>query len=191
MQMQLLKLKKSVLQVGLLLAVICFGLGAEAATTKEEYAVKAALVYNFARFSQWPEEAFKYEQAPLRVVVYGDKSLDLAFSAIEGTMVGEHPIEVIHVEKPEDLPHCHLLFLAKTERDDWPKIMAILGERAVLTVGEMNGFIDSGGVLNLHLDKSKINFEVNLDQAKSNNIIISSRILKLASSVINTSEGRE
>lgn len=169
----------------ILLVSVLFVSGATAGSIKDEYSVKAALVYNFARFCEWPEDVFDNDQSILRVVIYGDRGLEDIFSKIDGMKVGERQIEVVLVDTPEKIPHCQILFLAKTERNDWPQVMSVLGENSVLTVGEMNGFVESGGVMNLHLDKNKISFEVNLGQAKAKNIFISSRILKLASSVVN------
>ncbi len=188
MRTRLTNQKSSFIHVIILMVAILCVSGATGGTLKDEYTVKAALVYNFARFCEWPEEAFEEDQSTLRVVVYGDLGLESIFSAINGMQVGERRIEVVQAETPEKIPPCQLLFLAKTERDDWPQIVALLGDSPVLTVGEMNGFLESAGVMNLHLINSKVSFEVNLDQARINNIVISSRILKLASSVINKRE---
>ena len=184
MSMRLSSLKPSFLHFTMVMVFILCVSGATAGTLKDEYKVKAALVYNFARFCEWPDEAFEDDPSILRVVIYGDKGLKPIFETINGMQVGERQIEVLLAETPESIPRCHLLFLAKTERDDWPQIVAVLGEDSVLTVGEMNGFIESAGVLNLHLIDNKVSFDVNLDQARINNIVISSRILKLASSVV-------
>ncbi len=189
--MQLYKIKPPTLLISLLvLAVFCFS-GALAGSLQEEYTVKVALVFNFARFSEWPEQDLNDDEDVLRVVIYGDKGLESVFSSIEGMQVGERKIQIIMVENHENIPDCHLLFLAKTERDDWPQILAILQDKAVLTVGEMNGFIESGGIMNFTLDNNKIGFEVNLDQARKKNIVISSRILKLATSVIQDKEAKK
>ena len=184
MKIRLLSPKLSFLSIFMLLVAVLCGVGSSAAPLKDEYKVKVALVYNFARFCEWPDGAFENDQSNLRVVVYGDRSLEPIFFALDGMQVGERRIEVFLAETPDNIPQCHLLFLAKTERDDWPQIVAVLGKAPVLTVGEMNGFLESSGVLNLHLNKNKVSFEVNLDQARVNNIDISSRILKLASSVV-------
>ena len=188
MRMRLNSLKPFHLNLCMLVFISLWGSAANADSLKDEYAVKAALVYNFARFCEWPEGAFDDNPSTLRVVVYGDKGLEPIFSGIDGLKVADRTIEIVLAETPESIPPCQLLFLAKTERDDWPQIMAVLGDSAVLTVGEMNGFLESGGAMNLHLVKNKISFEVNLDKVRANNLVISSRILKLASAVIREKE---
>ena len=150
----------------------------------QEYAVKAALVYNFARFTEWPADAFNDADEPLRIVVYGHKDLASTFASIDGKLAAGRRIEVVFANRVGDVAGCHMLFLAKDKGDMWPQVLKVLTFDPVLTIGEMNGFLESGGTMNLHLDHSKIRFEVNLTEAKKRGIHISSRILKLASLVI-------
>ncbi len=176
--------------VGMLCAVIPAGVALAADATREEYSVKVALIYNFIRFTEWPAESFVQDQNVLQIMIYADESLLSVFDSIDGTIVGEHKIAVTLAEKPKDVRGCHLLFLPKTERDQWSQIKAALGQKSVLTVGEMNGFLESGGVINLHMADNKIRFQVDLDHAQSRNLMISSRILKFASSVVREEGGR-
>ena len=142
------------------------------------------MIYNFARFTEWPSDAFADEDEPLRLVVYGDQDLADAFAGLNGKRVAGHKIQVERTDEPGQTADCHLLFLARTERDDWPLVRAALAHAPVLTIGEMNGFLESGGVMNLHLVKNKIRFQVNLTNMRSQDMKISSRILKLASEII-------
>lgn len=154
----------------------------------EEYAVKAALVYNFVRFTEWPADVCPPESAELRIVYYGDEALSTAFATIDGKRVADRTIKVERGTEPEDSIGCQLVFLAKTEREQWPRIMAVVAGKPVLSIGEMNGFMESGGMVNLHLARSKIRFQVNLDNVKGNGLQISSQILKLATTVIEKGE---
>lgn len=174
--------------LALALAAALFAVPAHAGdSVTAEYTVKAALVYNFARFSEWPEGAGGRDSDILRVVYFGDENLKAAFATIDGLTVADRRIQVRYASKPEDAVGCQLLFLAKTERDKWPQITAAITDQPVLTIGEMNGFLENGGIVNLHLaDNKKIRFRINLDQAKRRNLQLSSQILRLASSVIET-----
>jgi YfiR/HmsC-like len=176
-------LKHTTTIVGLLLAQILYGPVLAADSIAEEYAVKAALLFNFACFTEWPDDTFDQETDVIRLMVFGNDSLGEAFESIDGKLAAGRPIRVEFSRKPEDAIGCHLLFLAKTERDQWPQIQSALGESPVLTIGEMNGFLESGGIMNLHLVRNKIRFQVNLDHARSRHLQVSSRILKFASSV--------
>lgn len=150
----------------------------------EEYAVKAALVYNFARFTEWPAESFADPDDALRVVVIGNQDLVPTFSTIDGKQAAGRRIEVVFANRVEDLAGCHILFLARDKEDQWPMIHETLADDPVLIIGEINGFLESGGTMNLHLDRSKIRFQVNLIDAQNRGLHISSRILKLATLVI-------
>ncbi len=154
-----------------------------------EYAVKAALVYNFARFTEWPEGAFDEDQDTFRIVIFGDENAADGFGAIDGKLIAERKIEIIHAKRPDEAVGCQLIFLAKTERDWWSHIATTVAGSPILTIGEMNGFLEAGGMMNLHKEHSKIRFQVNSKQAKKQNLAISSRILKLASSVVETTGG--
>ncbi len=164
--------------------------GAADSMTKE-YAIKAALVYNFARFTEWPDQAFEADPGVLRIAYCGDQHLGEAFESVVGRKIGQNRIEIRYVAEPEDVIGCHLLFLAETERKDLPQIMIAAGQEPILLIGEMNGFLESGGIVNLHLVHNKIRFAVNLDHARAHHLQISSQLLMLASSVIETEGATE
>lgn len=176
--------RKAVWFAVLLLVPVALSTGsAWADATTEEYRVKAALVYNFARYTEWPPEAFQKPDEPLRMTVFGPADLKPVFSGLNGKMVGQHPVEVVFASKPEESQGCHLLFLAQSERDLWPQIWTALRGSHALSVGEMNGFLKGGGVMNLHLVNKKVRFQVNLKNMRDQDIQISSQILKLASKI--------
>lgn len=172
----------------LVLAVLVCTPVQAAEKAQSEYFVKAALVYNFARFTEWPHEAFATDQTTFRIAVYGDENLTKAFAEIEGRAIADRKIEIVHLEQPQDVVDFQLLFLANTERGKWPQILAALNGDAVLTIGEMNGFLEAGGMMNLHMVEKKIRFQVNLNHARDKKLTISSRILKLATEVVDTVE---
>jgi len=172
---------------GLVLAALPVSAPLAAGLDTEEYKIKAALVYNFARFTEWPEASFEETEGAIRIVYYGDESLREAFASVAGRTIGDRPIEVTHAARPADVGDCHLLFLARTEREDWQQVLAAVDGNPVLTVGEMNGFLESGGVVNLHTRRSKLRFQVNLDRAREQDLRLSSQLLVLASKVIDSS----
>ena len=178
--------------LGCLLAAVLLSVPVGAAdSTTEEYTVKAALVYNFARFTEWPDDAFDLNERTLKIMYYGDENLRDAFETVSGRMVGNRRIVVEYAAEPEDVIGCNLLFLARTEREEWPQILAAIEGDPILIIGEMNGFLESGGVVNLHLVKSKIRFQVNLDSARARELQISSQLLMLATSVIETEGAKD
>ena len=161
---------------------------ARAAGDPGEYRVKSALICNFARFTQWPSDGAGQDAAPLRVMVLGDHEVLSAMAAIEGQMVGRRRISVSALPASNDPGGAHILFVAETERERWTKVQLAIGSAPILTIGEMNGFIESGGMINLEMSDKKIRFHVNLRQTKVAGLSLSSRVIKLASSVEETVE---
>ena len=166
-----------------MLVMAIWGPPAGADSFQEEYAVKAALVFNFARFTEWPEGTFSSQDEPMELVVFGDKDLKSPFQSLDGKKVADHPIVVRWTNRPDEVDSCHVLFLAGNQRDLWPQVRAAIADHSVLTIGEMNGFLESGGVMNLHLSNNKVRFQVNLDHMRENSLQISSQVLKLASMI--------
>ncbi len=158
---------------------------ADNGSTLGEYSLKAVLVYNFAQFTQWPDSTLTNGKTPLRITVFGDSDLTADFDLIDGRSVDGRKIMVSHTNDPTHVSECDILFLADVERDQWPLVFSALGNHPILTIGEMNGFLEAGGIINFHLVDGRIRFQVNLDQARHRGLSISSRILKLATSVIN------
>lgn len=150
----------------------------------EAYAVKAALVYNFALFTDWPKDSFADEDAPLRICIFGGDDLRDAFAGIDKRQIDTRRIEVVYTDDVRQLDGCHLVFVPDTERSRWPQLRAAIDGRPVLTVGEMNGFLETGGMMNLVLEDNRVVFQVNLSEVKRAELAISARILKLAARII-------
>jgi hypothetical protein len=146
-----------------------------------EYRVKAALIYNFARFTQWPDTPAGDDARPLRLVVLGGAEVQREISVIAGQMVGKRPI-LVEALPADNNPHgADMLFVAETERDRWRMVQIALADKPILTIGEMNGFLETGGMINLAMVDKKVRFFLNLDQTKAAGLSLNSRILVLAS----------
>ena len=184
---------KKLIRVCLPMLCLLIGIGLPAAIragTVKEYSVKAALVFNFARFTEWPPHALTDSPETLYLCVVGNDVIWDAFRGIEGKRVNEHRIVVKRVRHMRKLGGCDLLFVGGSDRHRLPKIFAAVEGRPVLTIGEMAGFTEAGGIINLVKTGNRITFEVNLDAAKQSGLKISSRILKLAT-IVSGSHGEE
>lgn len=149
----------------------------------DEYRVKSALICSFARFAQWPAAPAGRDTSILRVMVLGDPDVQQALKAIDGQAVGSRRIRIEELPRTNDPAGADILFVAETERDRWSKVQLATADAPVLTIGEMNGFLESGGIINLVRAEKKIRFYVNLDHARTAGVALSSRILNLASGV--------
>jgi len=169
--------------VGCLLTVGLLGTVSSAvqAQTSGEYQVKAAFLYNFAKFVDWPGEAFSDGSAPLVIGVIGNDPFGGALdSAINGKNIGGRRLTVRRLKWGQDLRSCHILFISSSERQRLPQIIQSLRGSSVLTVGDMGQFNQQGGMINFILEASKVRFEINSRGADQARLRISSKLLALA-----------
>ena len=158
------------------LLLVLFATPQEAAP---EYELKAAFLYNFATYADWPADAFPDPRAPFRVGVCGkDPFGPLLEEAFLGKTVGGRPIVVKRSPEVADLGSCQLVFVPASERTS-RALLALEGTRA-LTVGEREGFAQEGGCVNFYLEGKRVRFEINPEAAKRAGLKISSKLLRLA-----------
>src|SRR6266571_184198 len=135
--------------LGLLTALVqlCGPAAQAQETPPSEYQLKAAFLYNFAKFVEWPPEAFPEATAPFIIGVLGDNPFggELARTVNNKTING-HPFTVKEGKAVYELKTCHILFISKSEKKQLPEIMNVLGAASVLTVSEVDRFLRSGGM---------------------------------------------
>ncbi len=179
-----------------LVAAVAFALGvggASAAPTQpapaEENAVKAAFVYNFAKFTDWPEElSNKAGKLRLCVAATGNGFAQAVAALDSKPPVRGKEVEVLMVSRNEDASGCHILVVAGRESmAQWARSVR---NAPVLTVGDGEGFAASGGVIGLFAEGEKLRFEVNQDAAQRAGLKLSSQLLKLARLVKDASGGK-
>jgi len=163
------------------------GQGSEAS----EYQVKAAFLYHFAQFVEWPpEETLKGASSPLTYCTIGEDpfhgSLDAALNA---KTIGTRPLQVRHVKRASELQGCHVAFIGEKEKKLLPAVLEILKRNPVLIVGESEHFVQDGGTIGFRLEENKIRFEINVEAAEKAKLKISSRLLTLAKTVVGGPKG--
>jgi hypothetical protein len=165
----------------LLIAVV---LGVAPATAQTAASsVRAAFLYNFAKFTTWPEDALPARQR-LSLCVVGDTAVaDALEQAIRGRAAAGHELSV-EVIKPEgDVRSCHLLYVGARESHRAVEMIAAVKGAPVLTVSEANGFAESGGVAQLIVENDRMRFAINVAAAGRARLNLSSRLLSLAAIV--------
>ncbi|HXY24932.1 MAG TPA: YfiR family protein [Candidatus Acidoferrum sp.] len=178
-----------------MLAVLGLLVGACGASAQgdasREYDVKAAFLFHFAQFVEWPQGAFSDPGSPLTYCTFGQDPFNGALDAsLSGKKVGEHPLRVIHLEGTQDFQSCHILFVGGAEKKSVSATLSGLKGKPVLTVGETEHFAADGGMIGFCLEDNKIRFEINLDAAEKARLKISSRLLSLANHVVGASAGK-
>jgi YfiR/HmsC-like len=160
------------------------------AQSATEYQVKAAFLFNFARFVEWPPDAFPSADSALQICVLGEDPFGRDFEqVIVDKTVNGHRIEIAH---PDGIPQaraCQILFIAASERAHLPSILQGLKGASVLIVGDTPGFAALGGAINFVLDDSRVRFEINLKAAELAHLKISARLLTVAKVVLNGEPG--
>jgi len=154
---------------------------AEPAGGVSEYQVKAAFIFNFTKFTEWPTNAFTSPTAPLVIGIVGDdpfgKTLD---DLIRGEVVRERPLVVKRLRADGDLRSCHVLFISHSEKDQMGRLLSQVKASPVLTVGDTAGFAEKGGTVNFFLMEKTVKIEVNQTAALEAGLQISAKLLKLA-----------
>lgn len=147
----------------------------------DEYQVKAAFLYNFARFVEWPASAFEKPDDPVRICILGENPFGSALEqAISGKVVEGRRFIVRQVSNNEPVGRCQVLFVNSSERKRFRSLAAGLKGRGILTVGESSGFASDGGIINFKLEAGRVRFEINPDAAEQERLRISSKLLSLA-----------
>lgn len=155
--------------------------GAPAAQTREagERAIKAAFLYNFTKFVEWPASAFAGEAAPFRVCVF----VDAAFRReIDGMLAAEavagRPVTI--VAEPQQTAGCHLAYFGLAESERATALLPVLRQAPVLTIGEGSRFLAQGGHIAFVLEQNRVRFDVNKRAVDRTGLAISSKLLRVA-----------
>ena len=150
--------------------------------TNREYAIKAAYLYQFSRYVQWPAEAFANDHSPLVIGVLGADPFGGILEEIARTKrIEGRPIAVHRFASMAEYTPCHILFVSSSVGPEQRAAAIQRAQRSpLLLVGEEPGFAEQGGTINFFLDENKIRFEINMEIAKQDQLKISSKLLSLA-----------
>lgn len=146
----------------------------------DEYKVKAVFLYNFAKFVDWPAEAVANGGSPLAICVLGSDPFGSKLDIIKDKTVKGRRIAIRHLESAGEIKGCRILFISGSEDKRLRKILGTLRDMSVLTVGDTEGFGESGIMINFYTSDNKIRLEVNLSAARRAGLKISSELLKIA-----------
>lgn len=137
---------------------------AEKAAELPEYQLKAAFLYNFAKFITWPGATFKEADAPLVLTVLGEDPFGATLEqTLAGKLVNGHPIQINRAATGSIATNCHILFIARSERERLNDILRSVAAQPVLTVSDADRFAQDGGMINLLLEGKAVRFEININ----------------------------
>jgi hypothetical protein len=151
------------------------------AETNPEYVIKAAYLYNFALFVEWPADAFPARDAPIVIGIIGADPFE---GALERTVLNKRingrAVVVRRFASAQEARAAHILFVTAAEAGRIAELRERLDGRPVLVVGEVPEFARRGGTANFFIEENRVRFEVNLDAARRSRLNISARMLDVA-----------
>lgn len=155
--------------------------GLAAGEPPSEYHVKALFLLNFARFAEWPPEAFRSDSEPFVIAIVGDDPFgELLDQAIAGQRIAGREIVVRRSLNGKPPSGSHLLFVGGSERRRVRPLLESLQELPVLTVSDIDEFAEAGGMIKLRKERYKIAFDINVDSAARARIRFRATLLSLA-----------
>lgn len=145
-----------------------------------EYQVKAAFIFNFIKFTEWPAGVFDNPHTPITLCIYGSGPFDEALTSIEGKLVKGRRLIIERLPDGGVPAACHILFISASEKRRLSALLDTLKNLHVLTIGDMSRFAHAGGMINFIMVGNKVRFEINRDAAQRAGLKISSKLLQLA-----------
>jgi hypothetical protein len=149
----------------------------------QEYAVKAAFLFNFAKFVDWPADALANGGSVAICVLGEDPFGDTLDTLTHGERVNGHDIAIRRLRSAQDARACHILFISASERHHLVEILYVLRGASVLTVGDVDEFAQVGGIIRLTKQNYRIGVEISAQAAERAHVKISSKLLSLATLV--------
>ena len=193
-----------------LLLVFCPLTNATLGTTKAELkakTIKAAMIFKFLMFVEWPKGAIDEKSGEIRIGVIGEEAAAVAMKAINGKQSGDLKVVVVPIKLNElretlsqaqrgdgrqvaALQQLHALYFTETEKVDLSGLLEPLRQYPILMIGEQDRFLEQGGMINFALDDATVKFEIHLDNVESAKLKIRSQLLRLAKRVIHKGKVR-
>jgi hypothetical protein len=152
---------------------------------EDEHLIKAAFIYNFAKFTHWPDNTWKQPNDPLNLCTTGEDKLVDELERLDGKKIKEHPVSILSLKNTQTPKHCHLLYIATSENKNFKDILKSVHGEAVLTVSLLPGFTGTGGMIEFKPEKDQTRFIINLGVAREAGLILSSRLLNVADVINN------
>lgn len=146
-----------------------------------EYQLKAAFLFNFAKFIEWPVDAFRSNSAPINLCVYKhDPFAGALDEVIRGKTINNRELQARRIAEPGELGACQLVFIDETEEKELPNVLKTLKGTSTLVVGEAEDFAEHGGAVQFFLENNKLRFAINVDAIQRARLQASSKLLTLA-----------
>lgn len=146
----------------------------------EERLFKAAFIYNFAKFTTWPEKKWNYSDDQLTLCTIGYDKLTQVLKRLQGKKIRGRNLQINNQQDLDTTDQCHLLYIALSEKNNIQQLIESLGQRPILSISELDKFAESGGMVELQNHRGKTQLVINLDSIRESDLFISSRLLMMS-----------
>jgi hypothetical protein len=163
----------------------------------KEYEVKAAFMYNFLKFVDWPEDKSAKSGNQIIIGILGQDPFGSAADILKDKKVEDRNVVINYISsfqqlkdaadangQMDTLKKCHLLFVCSSEKKNTKEIIELVQSAGVLTVADTQGFLETGGIVNFIIEDNKVRFNINLTASEKAGLKIRSQLLRLAKKVI-------
>lgn len=150
-----------------------------AQASPSEYSLKAAFIFNFAKFVEWPESAFRLK-GEFCIATLGRTPLDRELAALSGKSINGRSIVFRQLNTPEETAQCQVLFISRSELAKVERVLDLLKDLPVLTVADREDFCRKGGMLALEKEETRLVFDVNYRETQRAKLKVHSQLLRLA-----------
>jgi hypothetical protein len=146
-----------------------------------EYEVKAGFIYNFMKFVRWPESSTEQGKQPLVLCfATNEPAVGNVLFKLDNTRIEDRTIKILQYDSTIDPKTCNVFYFATPDNEFTGSILSQIKHAGILTIGESEGFIEMGGIINFFVDNQRLRFQVNLKAAQQQGISFSSQLLRSA-----------
>lgn len=175
-------LRRFILNAGFMFIIQIMNMSNVLADTPKEYEIKAVFLFNFTNFIRWPETVL-VPNTTIKLCVLGDdpfgKSLDDAVANNEKS--GKYQVVVQRLKFPkDDISGCHILFVSRSEQDNYLRILSLIAQKPVLTIGETDDFLAQGGMIEFFIQENRVRLAIALPNLRAAQLNANANLLKVA-----------
>jgi len=164
-----------------LLVSFCFCFISAQPPAAKEYNLKAAFLFNFTQFVEWPSTSFSSSQDPFIIGILGKDPFGAYLDeTVSGEKINGHPLIIQRYDAIEKAGDCQILFITQSEAKKLDNILISLKNKNILTISDGSNFIKDGGMIRLYTKSDKIRMQINPEATKAAGLIVSSKLLRVA-----------
>jgi YfiR/HmsC-like len=148
-----------------------------------EYEVKAAFIYNFTKFTEWPDHLFENKETPIRICILGKSPFGKLLNDISRSSSQNRALEIKFLSSLQNALNCHVVFISRSKEKKLTQILRKMQHLPILTTSDINGFAQQGGIIGLTIKNGEVHLKINFEASKKAGVKLSSKLLDIATLV--------